>query len=164
MESLKSVIDRHISASGFKECYHRSDEPAEIDEFYRNDFADVGGTVITAAFRGSLQDVTESIVTAAEATKFASYVEPRSYVDSIKECPIPHFSWLLRAMSGFSDSILSEDDPLEIGPAKLEEELCAEGVRMFMSEYDFHMISSGIIAFLRESTEEIVVLLIYSMD
>ena len=164
MESLKSIIDRHISASGFKECYQRCNEPVEIDEFYRHDYADVGGTVMTSAFRGSLQDVTESIVTAVEETKFDLYVEPRSYVDSIKECPLSDFSWLLRAMAGFSDRIFPEDDPLETEPPKLEEYLRAEGVRMFVSEYDFHCISDGIIALLRESTEEIVVLMIYSMD
>lgn len=118
----------------------------------------------TIAFRGTLEDVSECIITAAEQDNFGSTFQediPKPFVHSVEERPVSDFHDLfVMVLEGVSCGCWLSEEAADHMAQRLSE----EGVRLFFSSFHYGYLGGGLFAFLRESTEEIVVLILDGTD
>ena len=126
-----------------------------------NDFEDIK----TVSFHGTLQDIRACLYSTAIEDEFGGrYSEkdyPRADEFTIDERPVSDFHSLfctvLECVSG--GSWLSKE-----AADKMAQHLSKEGVRMFFPSFHYGYLGGGLFAFLRESTEEIAILILAGSD
>ena len=161
MESLKSIIDQHLIATEL--------QYDEKDDYYCHYTSGVYWYEIkTVSFHGTLQDVNGCIMAAVKVS--FGYSPGITITDKdepgIHEFPASDFEGFLQDMlDGFiyaGKRTGSTDLHMEM--MKLEKRLESEAVRMFVSSIRYGYLCGGILALLRESTEEIAVILVNVTD